>query len=389
MAEVIDTLRSGWITTGPKARRFEKEFGAFVGAPGAIALSSATAALHVALVVSGVGSGDVVITTPMTFCSCVHVIEHVGARPLLVDVEPDTLNIDPAKVGAAVDDHRKTDGRLRAILPVHLYGHPCDMDPIVVLAREHGLTVIEDAAHALPATYNGRMIGSGDGNSVVPRATCFSFYATKNLTTGEGGMLVASQAFVDEARVWSLHGMSGDAYKRYTAEGSWFYDVIHPGFKYNMPDIQAAIGLHQLRKLPEFQARRREIVRRYNEAFRQYEELQIPVERDNVEHAWHVYALRLNVNRFPSTTAGTPPSVVRNEFIERLKVRNIGTSVHFIPVHLHRYYREKYGYKPEDFPVALEQYARILSLPLYPGMTDPDVLDVIQAVQHVIETWDL
>jgi dTDP-4-amino-4,6-dideoxygalactose transaminase len=388
VAEVIDTLRSGWITTGPRVLRFEKEFAAFLGAPGALALNSATAALHVALVVSEVGPGDVVITTPMTFCSCVHVIEHVGARPLLVDVEPDTLNIDPAKVERAIEGHRKSTGRLRAILPVHLYGHPADMDPIVELAREHELAVIEDAAHALPARYHGRIIGSGDDNSAVSRIACFSFYATKNLTTGEGGMLVASPAVIEEARVWSLHGMSRDAYRRYTAEGSWFYDVIRPGFKYNMPDIQAAIGLHQLRKLSEFQTRRREIVRRYHEAFRQYEELQIPVERRNVEHAWHVYALRLNADRFRGVGGKTAPSIVRNAFIERLKIRNIGTSVHFIPIHVHRYYREKYGYQPEDFPVAFEQYNRLLSLPLYPRMSDADVGDVIQAVRDVVETWD-
>jgi dTDP-4-amino-4,6-dideoxygalactose transaminase len=387
IAEVIETLRSGWISTGPKVGRFEKEFAAFLGAPEAIAVSSATAALHVALVVSGVGPGDVVITTPMTFCSCVHVIEHVGARPLLVDVDPDTLNIDPVKVGRAIKNQRKNIGRIRAILPVHLYGHPCDMDAIVTLAREHELAIIEDAAHALPAGYKGQIVGSGNDHTGVPRFTCFSFYATKNVTTGEGGMLVPPSAYAEESRIWALHGMSRDAYKRYAVGGSWFYEVLRPGFKYNLNDIQAAIGLHQLRKLSEFQARRREIVRRYNEAFRQYEELQTPCERDDVQHAWHVYALRLNIDRFRLANGSTPPSLVRNEFIERLKLRNIGTSVHFIPIHLHRYYRDKYAYQPSDFPVAMEQYHRLVSLPLYPRMTEGDARDVISAVRDVIETW--
>ena len=390
ISEVVDTLRSGWITTGPKVARFEREFAAFIGSPGAVALSSATAGLHLALVTLGIGPGDVVITTPMSFCSSVHVIEHVGARPLLVDVETDTLNIDPAKIRHAVEDYeqnppgRRSGGHIKAILPVHLYGHPCDMDPILEIAREHELAVVEDAAHALPAKYRGRTIGSSNNGSSPPVFTCFSFYATKNLTTGEGGMLVASPAFLDEARVWGLHGMSRDAYKRYTAEGSWFYEVTGPGFKYNMTDIQAAIGLHQLQKLPRFQSRRREIVTRYSAAFRQYEELQTPVERDDVEHAWHIYALRLNTKRSGAT--GAAPAAVRNQFINQLKARNIGASVHFIPIHLHPYYREKYSYKPEDFPAAYAEYLRLLSLPLYPAMTDADVDDVIQAVRDIVES---
>ncbi|HLW59019.1 MAG TPA: DegT/DnrJ/EryC1/StrS aminotransferase family protein [bacterium] len=391
ISEVVDTLRSGWITTGPKVARFEREFAAFVGAPGALALSSATAALHLALVTLGIGPGDVVITTPMSFCSSAHVIEHVGARPLLVDVEADTLNIDPNRIRQAIGKQQKTTlehgavlgGRIKAILPVHLHGHPCDMEPILEIAGEHELAVVEDAAHALPARYKGRIIGSNSPSS-PPVFTCFSFYATKNLTTGEGGMLIANPAFLDEARVWSLHGMSRDAYKRYTSEGSWFYEVTGPGFKYNMTDIQAAIGLHQLQKLPRFQSRRREIVKRYNAAFRQYEELQTPAERDDVEHAWHIYSLRLNTKRFG--TAGAAQSVERNEFIDQLKARNIGASVHFIPIHLHPYYREKYGYKPADFPTAYAEYLRLLSLPLYPAMTDDDIDDVIQAVCDIVES---
>jgi dTDP-4-amino-4,6-dideoxygalactose transaminase len=392
IAEVAAALRSGWISTGPKVAQFEEAFRSFVGAPAALALSSGTAALHLSLIALGIGPGDAVITTPMTFCSSVHVIEHVGARPVLVDVEADTLNIDPARVREAIDTYAQRGrsrpatpgGRLRAILVVHLHGHPCDMDPILEIARQHELAVIEDAAHALPARYKGRMIGSSDGMVDVPTLSCFSFYATKNVTTGEGGMLVASPTVLDEVRVWALHGMSRDAYDRYTSEGSWYYDVIHPGFKYNMPDIQAAIGLQQLRKLPRHQARRREIVERYQEAFGQYDELQAPVERGGCEHAWHIYALRLNRKRFRSGPAEAP-TAVRNRFIEHLKRRNIGTSVHFIPVHLHAYYREKYGYRPEDYPVAYDGYARELSLPLHPGMTDADVDDVVRAVAGVVE----
>jgi dTDP-4-amino-4,6-dideoxygalactose transaminase len=375
IAEVIETLRSDWITTGPKVRRFEEEFATFIGAPAALALNSGTAALHVALAALGIGPGDAVITTPMTFCSCAHVIEHVGARPVLVDVEPDTLNIDPERIAKALES---SPFNIRAILPVHLYGHPCDMDALWEIARQHDLAIIEDAAHALPARYRGRLIGSPPETRDLRQVTCFSFYATKNLTTAEGGMLTGTPEFIEEARIWSLHGMSRDAWKRYSAEGSWYYEVIRPGFKYNMTDIQAAMGLHQLRKLPQFQARRREIANRYNEAFSQFEELQIPTQRPEVEHAWHLYVLRLNLEML---------TIDRARFIEELKARNIGTSVHFIPIHLHPYYRDKYGYKPDDFPVAYREYQRIISLPLYPRMSDRDVEDVIEAVVDVVKRY--
>lgn len=383
IAEVVDTLRSDWITTGPKVRRFEEEFAGFVGAPAALALSSCTAALHVSLAAMGIGPGDAVATTAMTFCSSVHVIEQVGARPVLVDVERDTLNINPEGIRAAV----ARDNRIKAILLAHLYGHPCEMDAILELARDRGLAVIEDAAHALPARYRGRLVGTpqdGPGMPLAPAggrsgprsAVCFSFYATKNLTTAEGGMLTGLPDLVDRSRVWSLHGMSRDAWKRYTAEGSWHYDVVVPGFKYNMTDIQAAIGLHQLRRLSGFQARRRQIVQRYTEAFSGIAALQPPTERPEVEHAWHLYALRLNLEAL---------AIYRARFIEELRLRNIGASVHFIPIHLHSYYREKYGYTPDDFPVAHEEYMRLVSLPVYPRMTDDDVEDVIRAVIDIVD----
>jgi FlaA1/EpsC-like NDP-sugar epimerase/dTDP-4-amino-4,6-dideoxygalactose transaminase/lipopolysaccharide/colanic/teichoic acid biosynthesis glycosyltransferase len=378
IAEVVETLRSDWITTGPRTQRFEEEFAAAVGAPRCLALNSCTAALHLALVSLGIGPGDAVLTTPITFCSGVHVIEQVGACPVLVDVEPDTLNIDPVKLSEAIEDFRRrrdSSDRLKAILPVHLYGHPCEMDSLLKIARLHDLAVIEDAAHAQPARYKGRLIGSQETPRGVPWLTCFSFYATKNMTTGEGGMLAGPANIIDEARTWSLHGMNRDAWNRYGLGGSWYYEVIHAGFKYNMTDVQAAIGLCQMAKLSQFHDRRKEIARRYSEAFSQFECLQTPVQRAHVDHAWHLYVLRLNLDRL---------SISRNLFIQQLAARKIATSVHFIPIHLHRYYREKYGYRPEDFPVAYREYQRMISLPLHPGMSDRDVEDVIEAVCGIV-----
>lgn len=366
IAEVVDTLRSEWITTGPKTKRFEAEFAGFLGAPAALALNSCTAALHTALITLGVGPGDEVITTPMTFAATINVIEHVGATPVLVDVQPDTLNIDPVKVEAALS------ARTKVILPVHYAGHPVDLSDLYAIAEERGLSVVEDAAHALPAKYMGRYIGSSN-NPVA-----FSFYATKNLTTAEGGMLTGHPDFLERARIVSLHGMSRDAWRRYEKGAKWYYEVILPGFKYNMTDIQAALGLAQLRKLDQFQRRRREVVAAYNSAFRNIEALEIPVERQGVEHAWHLYVLRLRPEAM---------RIGRDQFIEELRVRNIGTSVHFIPIHLHPYYQRKYGYQPGDLPVAYENYTRMISLPLHPGLSDHDVADVIEAVLDVVRSY--
>ena len=376
--EVVDTLRSDWITTGPKVKRFEQEFAQFVGAPDALAVSSCTAALHLALLVLEVGPGDAVITTPLTFCSGAHVIEHMGARPILVDVEPDTLNLDPNRVREAVRRAQQQSLRVRAVMPVHLYGHPCDLDSILEIAAEHELAVIEDAAHSLPASYKGARIGSHCGLAKVPVLTCFSFYATKNLTTAEGGMLTAPAGLLERARVWALHGMNRDAWKRYGAQGSWTYEVVCPGYKYNMTDLQAALGLQQLRKLPQFHTRRREIAKQYTAAFSSFDEIQVPVERSEVEHAWHLYVIRINSERV---------AISRDDFIAELGARNIGSSVHFIPLHLHQYYREKYGYRPEDYPVAFKEYRRMLSLPLSPRMTEQDVQDVIFAVTAMVEQY--
>ena len=366
IAEVIDTLRSGWITTGPKTARFTKEFAGFVGAPDALACSSCTAALHLALASAGIGPGDEVVTTPLTFAATVNVIEHVGARPVLVDVEPDTLNLDPRKFAAAITP------RTRAVIAVHYAGHPAEMDHIEHIAAGAGLLVIEDAAHALPASFRGRRIGASD------HPTAFSFYATKNLTTGEGGMLTGAPDLVSRARILGLHGMSADAWKRYAKDGRWRYDVVAPGFKYNMGDVQAALGLQQLRKLERFHRRRVAIAAEYTRAFAGCEALEPPVERPHVDHAWHLYVLRL---RLAALRIG------RDEVIEELLRRNIGVSVHFIPIHLHPYYRDRYGYAAQHFPIAQGNYERMVSLPLHPMLTTQDVADVIAAVLDVARTY--
>src|SRR5688572_4425608 len=362
MLEVADTLRSGWITTGPKTHQFETAFRNRVGAAAALGLNSCTAGLHLGLLALGIRPGDEVITTPMTFCACANVIEHLGATPVLVDVERDTLNLAPGAVEAAMT------GRTRAVLAVHYAGHPADLDPIQEIAKSRGAAVIEDAAHALPASYKGRLIGSGEN------AVAFSFHATKNLTTGEGGMLTAPPELIARARTLGLHGRSRDAWKRYGPGASWFYQVDEPGFKYSMTDMQAAMGLAQLRKLDRFQARRREIVSAYAAAFRERDALEVPTERPEVEHAWQLYVLRLRLGAL---------RIGRDQFIHELATLNIGTSVHFIPIHIHPFYQKKYGYQPIQFPVAYESYQRMLSLPLHPMLTDADVGDVISAVLDV------
>ncbi len=363
IAEVVDSLRSGWITTGPKTKRFEQEFAKFVQAPAALALSSCTAALHTALVAAGIGPGDEVITTPMTFTATVAVIEHVGATPVLVDIEPDTLNIDPVLVAAAVTEHTK------AVIVVHYGGHPCDLDAIQAICDEHGLLLVEDAAHAIPAKYKGRMIGSGS-NPVA-----FSFYATKNLTTAEGGMLTGDPAMIEKSAVYSLHGMNRDAWKRNSSAGSWRYDIVTPGFKYNMTDIQAAMGLQQLKKMERILTRRREIVGMYREALEPLGVFDLPVERDGCESAWHLFPVRIREGAL---------KITRDEFIEGMRGRNIGTSVHFIPVHTFSYYREKYGFEDQDYPIAFGESERLVSLPLHPGLQSKDVDHIVAAVKEII-----
>ncbi len=365
-AAVVETLESGWITTGPRVGQFEEDFAAVVDAEDALAVSSATAAMQIALASAGIGAGDEVVTTPMTFASTVHVIEHVGAKPVLVDVEPRTLCIDPEQVARAIGPATK------AILPVHLYGHPCEMSRLLDLAASSGLLVVEDAAHALGASYRQNSVGS------IGDFTAFSFYSTKNITTGEGGMLTGNAELISRARPWALHGMTRDALSRYREAGSWYYEVVLPGFKCNMTDVQAAMGIRQLAKLERFQSRRRAIAQRYTKAFSELCQIETPQVLEGSESAWHIYAIRLHLDRL---------KIDRARFIEELTRRKIGSSVHFIPIHIHPYYRERYGYQPEDFPVTWQNYPRLVSLPLHPGLGEQDVADVIEAVSDVAEQF--
>jgi len=362
--EVIDTLRSGWLSVGPKTREFESRFKEYVGSKHALAVNSCTSALHLALVAAGIGEGDEVITSPVTFCATANVVVHQRGKPVLADISPDDYNLDPAKI-----EERLTP-RTKAIIPVHFAGQPCRMDEILEIARRHNLLVIEDAAHAVGAVYKGRPVGTlGD-------VTAFSFYATKNLTTSEGGALTTeNDDLAARMRTLSLHGMSRDAWQRYTAKGSWYYEVVAPGYKYNMTDIEAALGLHQLRRLEQFNTTRARYAAMFTEAFSTLPEIQTPAVRPDVKHAWHLYAIRL----MPGTL-----KIDRAQFIDELKARNIGASVHFIPVHLHPFYQQAFGYKAGDYPVAESYFEGAVSLPLYPRMTEADVVSVIEAVQDII-----
>lgn len=366
IAEVVQTLKSGWITTGPKTKEFERRMGDYLGVRHAIAVSSCTAALHVALAAIGVGRDDEVITSPLTFCATANAVVHLGGRPVFADIGDD-LNIDPAEI------ERHITPRTKAIIPVHHSGQPCRMDEILACARAHNLPVIEDAAHAIGAVYRGRMIGT------IGDVTAFSFYATKNMTTAEGGMIATdNDDLAGKMRLLSLHGMSRDAWKRYSSEGSWYYEVLCAGFKYNMTDIQAALGIHQLAKLEQFIQARSWYASRYNEAFGDMPEVQVPLANAGLRHAWHLYVIQLNLERL---------TIDRAEFIEALRAENIGTSVHFVPLHLHPYYRDQFGYRRGDYPNAERIYDRMISLPLYPKMTEEAMQDVIAAVQRTVSKY--
>jgi dTDP-4-amino-4,6-dideoxygalactose transaminase len=360
---VADAVRSLWITRGPRVTAFEAALADYLGVEHVVAVRSCTAALHLALVAEGVGPGDEVVTTPLTFVSSVNVIVQVGATPVLADVDPATGLLDPGAVDAVLTP------RTRGVLPVDYAGHPVDLDGFRALAARRGLFVLEDAAHAIGAAYRDRPVGQG-GHWVA-----FSFYATKNLTTGEGGALVCpSAAAAERVRVLSLHGLSQNAWARYTEGGSWYYEVHQPGFKYNMTDIDAALGLVQLRRLDAMQARRAAIAARYQEAFMAEPALEIPHVRPGVRPAWHLYPLRIRPERLDCD---------RDTFVEELRRRRIGTSVHFIPIHYHPYYRERFGWRKGAFPHAEDYFAREISLPLYPTLSDADVEDVVAAVLDV------
>ena len=371
IAEVVGSLKSGWLTTGAKCFEFERAFAEYLGCKHAVAVNSGTAALHLALDAAGVKRGDAVITSAMTFAATAEVVRYFHARPVFVDIDPCTMNMDVLKLEEKVRELKAEGTRLKAIMPVHFAGQPCEMDAVTAIARQYDLKVIEDAAHAFPARYKDKAVGN------IGDITCFSFYATKNITTGEGGMAVTNNAdWAERMRIMSLHGISKDAWKRYTSEGSWYYEIVAPGYKYNLTDIAAALGITQLRKIDSFHARRNAIAAQYNEAFRDLPCMTIPDVKNDVQHSWHLYVIKLNLEYL---------SIGRGQFIEELKSRGICTSVHFIPLHIHPYYYETYGYKPGDFPVAYETYKRIVSLPIYPEMTNEDVGRVVGAVIDVID----
>lgn len=368
ISEVVDTLKSGWIAKGPRTVKFEKEFAEYLGAKHAVAMNSCTAALHVALAAKGIGPGDEVITTPMTFASTANTIIHVGATPVLADIDYRTGCIDPDEI------EKKITPKTKAVVPVHYSGQVCDLDRIYEIADRHGLFVSEDAAHALWSRYKGRLIGNR-----LRGTASYSFYATKNLTTGDGGMLVTDDDEIAErARVLAGQGMSQNAWNRYAKGGTWKYDIVEAGYKYNMFDIQAALGLIQLRRLEEMQEKRLKIADRYQKAFGAIDAVDPPFVPEYTTHCWHLYVLRV----VPELL-----TIDRDRFIVELNERNVGTSVHFIPVHNMSLYRNRFGYKESDLPNAQKHFERIISLPLYPSMTDEEVQYVIDAVRDIVEKF--
>lgn len=362
---VAAVIRSGWLTMGPRTFEFEKQFAQYVGAAHAIAVSTGTAALHLSLEAAGIRARDEVIVPTNTFTATAEAVTYLGARPVLADIDPVTMNLDPA------DAARRITPKTRAIIPVHLAGLPCDMEAIHTLARERGLRVIEDAAHALPSTYRGVRIGS------LSEFTCFSFYATKTLTTDEGGMVTTNDAVAaGRIRLMRLHGIERDAWNRYRHDGSWRYEVVEAGFKYNFTDLQSALGLVQLAKCDALREDRRRIAEKYSAAFGANDALETPPVRAGSQSSWHLYILRLCLDRL---------NVDRDAFIERLREKGIACSVHFIPLHLHPFYRQAYGYCAGDFPAAEREYARCLSLPIFPGMSDDEINAVIDGVTDTVE----
>jgi dTDP-4-amino-4,6-dideoxygalactose transaminase len=365
--EVVNTLKSGWLTTGPKVKKFETLFSEYIGCKHSVALSSCTAALKLSTIACGIEQRTEVITTPLTFAATANILVQQNITPVFVDVETSTGNIDASLIEDKITE------KTRAILPVHYAGHPCEMDEIMSIARENNLWVIEDAAHAVGAEYRGEKIGC------IGDLTAFSFYATKNLTTGEGGMLTTNKDELEKrSRIESLHGMSKDAWKRYTREGSWYYEIVTPGFKFNMTDMQASIGIHQLRKMSKMQKRREQLAARYNDAFDNVPEIDTTKVKEHVKHAWHLFPIFINSNLL---------KIDRAQFIDALRAENIGTSVHFIPLHLHPYYKDTFGFKRGDFPVAEDLYDREISIPLYPAMTDDDLSDVLKAIEKIVSFY--
>lgn len=362
--EIIDTLRSGWLTTGKKTHQFESDFSEYIGCKSAIGLNSCTAGLHLALAAGGVGFGDEVITTAVTFAATANVIVHQGATPIFIDVEKGTLNIDASQIESRITEKTK------AIMPVHLFGHPCDMDEILEVARKYKLLVVEDAAHAVGAEYHGRRVGS------IGDMTSFSFYATKNMTTGEGGMLTTdNDDFAERVRVLSLHGITADAWQRHGGGTFVHWDCVVPGYKYNMFDLQAALGIHQLRKLEMFWECRRKWVEVYTSGLQEIPEIELLSQKNNVKHAHHLYPILV---RCHGLTVG------RDDILHALREAGVGVGLHFRALPLMSYYAKRFGFKRGEFPVAEDASDRLVSLPLYPKMTEDDVCWVINRLKEVI-----
>lgn len=373
ISEVNDALRSGWLTTGPKTKKFEQDFATFIGEDAnAIAVNSATSGLHLALEAVGIGPGDKVITTPYTFTATAEVLRYLGADPVFVDIDPATFNIDPKIMEKVICERLGViEGKIKAVIPVHFAGLSCDMDAIIHVAKKYGLNIVEDAAHALPTTYKKKLIGSLETD-----VTVYSFYATKTITTGEGGMVVTrNPEIAKRCLIMRLHGISRDAFDRYTStKPSWQYEVIAPGFKYNMTDVAASLGIHQLKKAWAFQKKRSEMAANYDEAFKDMPLILPPKAPADDIHAWHLYVIRLKDDI----------TISRDSFIELMAEKGIGCSVHFIPLHVHPYWRDRYHLKREDFPNAFHAYERAVSLPLYTKMTQDDQKRVVAAVKEIL-----
>lgn len=362
--EIVQTLNSGWLTTGPKTKLFEKTFADYVGCKHAIGLNSCTAGLHLSLVASGISSGDEVITSPVTFPATTNVIVHQNAKPVFIDIEPETLNMNCEEIESKINNNTK------AILPVHFAGHPCDMDTIMMLAKKHNLTIIEDAAHALESKYHEKKIGT------IGHFTSFSFYATKNITTGEGGMLtVSDDNMAEKLRILSLHGISKNAWKRYGKDGFQHWELLMPGYKYNMFDLQACLGIHQLKKVETFLNRRNQIVKRYNAAFQEVDEIQLLKPKSGIKHAHHLYIIVVKTERL---------KVFRDVVLNEIQKRGIGVAVHFRSLHLQPFFKKHFNFKKGMFPQAEYFSDRVISLPLYPKMTDQNVTKVIETVLEVV-----
>lgn len=363
--EVVDTLRSGWVTTGPKTKQFEQDFKEYLGGNlEALAVNSATSGLHLALEAVGVKAGDEVIVPTLTFTATAEVVRYLGANPVFIDCDPKTLNIDISKI------EEKITHKTKAIVPVHFAGLACDMDKIIAIAKKHNLKVVEDAAHAFPTRYKGKLVGTLDSD-----VTVFSFYANKTMTTGEGGMVVSKdKSLIERMKIMRLHGISRDAFDRYQSKTpAWYYEVIEPGFKYNLPDICAALGLQQLKKIDSFYLKRLEMANKYEKALADLPIILPPNAEKSGTHAWHIYPIRLNENC----------GISRDDFIVKMSEKGIGCSVHFIPLHKQPIWRDSYNLKPEDFPVAENVYQHILSIPLFTKMTNDDQDRVINAIKDI------